>query len=569
MVKKSKTDTFFEKIPPFLTWTLITFPFWGGFFFPQFTAYIVILLNVFFLYKSISFTFFFLHTLFHLTNSEKLNWLVKLEELDDIAAAKNNLILKLSDTKSLTYQQSKKSIEYQTTTSSFKRLPAILQKILFIFLKRKAVNFLQNELTKLVEISNKGINTHWKEIHHIVMIPHWKEPMAVLRDTLLNLRKVNYPTSKINIMLGAEARDEEGMKKSLQLQKEFAEYFEHIWINNHILAENEIIGKSSNMASSGKKAFQEICKLGWDPKNVIVTSCDADSLLPKDYFANLTYLYVTTKDYLYKYYNGAILFYANIWKLPAYARVKNSIGSLYNIAKLARSDKFVPFSTYSVSFWLVDQIGYWSPSVTPEDYHLFFKGVFFAPHKVSTIPIYQRILVDAAEGEGHLDTIRNTYYQERRWSWGISDDGWIIKQMLILFRKGKLTWIAFYKASHVLFDHVTGIGMIIVLVLGGNIPLLINKPFSATVLGVNLPGVSSFMISITIWFLLVVILIDTLMIKPEYPKKKRTILMKLIQAIEWIFFPITGYIFVALPGIEAHTRLLFGKYLDYYLTKKK
>jgi len=568
-MKKSKADLFLEKVPPALVWIFITLPIWGGLFFPKPTAYLVIVVNVYFLYKSLSFTAFFIYAYNKLLASEKLSWEAKLRELDNIKNSLNNLTTKINQIKQTQFDSQKFNKIATLHKHKKSKLPLFMQKIVFNLSKRKSIRFLQEEFDSLKEIQQNGLNTDWKDIHHLVIIPHWKEPISVLRDTLTNLKNVNYPTSKINIVLGAEARDKDGIKKSKQLKREFADHFENIWINSHVMKTGEIVGKSSNMASAGQYAKKKIDKLKWDYKNVVVTSCDADSLLPKDYFANVSYLYATIPDYNYKYFNAAILFYANIWRLPAYARVKNSIGSLYNIAKLARPDKFVPFSTYSVSFWLVDRIGYWSPWVTPEDYHLYFKGVFNSPDKVSAIPVFQRIMADAAEGSGHIDTIKNTYFQSRRWAWGVSDDGWIIKQVIKLAIKGKLTLQALYKASHVILDHVGGTSMTLLVMLGANLPPMINKAYSGTVMAVNLPQVSSFMMKITLVFLIIIIIFDTFVVKPVHPNGKRSILKKIFSIFEWIFLPITGYLLVVLPDIEANTRLLFGKYLEYYLTKKK
>lgn len=563
----SLTARIFEKIPPFLTWTLVLFPFWGGFLLPQITAYVVIVINVYFFYRSITFAVFFVMGLLRLRASEAVDWMNRLRELDDIDSAINKLNQKLETVKELDFQKAEEGTNRKLARSF--RVPNFMRDFVFGLERRKAENFIKSEIKRLEKIKKEGLQFDWKELHHIVIIPHWKEPYNVLNDTLNNLKQSNYPTKKISIVLGAEMRDPEGLEKSKKLKQAYQQHFENIWISNHELKENEIIGKSSNMAAAGKHAKTQIEKAGWDFKSVIITSCDADSLIPADYFANVSYLYSTIQDSFYKYYNAAILFYANIWKLPFYARVKNSMSSIYNMSKLVRTDKFVPFSTYSVSFWMVDQIGYWTPWVTPEDYHLFFKGVFKFPDKVSTVPVYQKIMADAAEGDDHVSTIKNSYFQERRWSWGVSDDGWIIKQILKGIKSGNMTISALWKSTHVLFDHILGVALTMIIVVGGNIPPLINEQFAGTVLGSNLPQVSSLIVRSTIVLLVGVILIDLFLLKPQNPFKKTTLLGKLLTLLEWFALPYAGIVLVILPGIEAHTRLLFGKYLEYYLTKKK
>ncbi|KXK25990.1 MAG: hypothetical protein TR69_WS6001001280 [candidate division WS6 bacterium OLB20] len=565
---RSRADLIFEKIPPLLTFILILLPFWGGFIIPEITAYFVILFNVYFLYKSMSFAVFFAISLIRIRHSEQIDWLGRLRELDDIDLAISTRQEQLDALRSHKYQ-SKKKVDANDPLNRIisTKLPGPVRRLIFWYEKQKIAGFLRGELRRLRDLKNTPPHTDWNSLHHVIIIPHWKEPYHVLETTLERISKGNYPSKKISIMLGAEERDPTGVSVSEQLREQFKDRFEHIWINSHVLTETEIVGKSSNMASAGKTAAQEIARLGWDLKHVTVTSCDADSQLPPDYFANVTYEYVNRKDSEYKFFNGAMILYANIWRLPFYARVKNSMSTIYNVGRLVRTDKLVPFSTYTTSYWLIDQIGYWTPDITPEDFHIFFKSSFRFGGVVSTVPVFQKVMADAAEGETHLETIKNNYFQERRWSWGISDDGWVLKNLLKMILKGKISIAVLYRGLHVVMDHIIGPVSSIIILFGGNIPLLVNPQFAATTTGINLPRVSSFMIQLTIWFLLISILLDQYL-KPERPGRQSPV-KRIFGLVEWIVQPVVGFILVALPGLEAHTRLLFGRYLEYYLTKKK
>jgi hypothetical protein len=560
---KSNADIILERIPPIISWTLITMPFWGGFLFPEFTANVVIFFNVYFLYKSISLTLFIFLSYLQLRSNDSINWLRRLEELDSPNKALEQLQQKENELKASKYSEQliKKSKYYP---DFFEK---IWHRLLFVFAKRKSLGFINSEKDRLNEVINNPARLDWKEIRHIVIIPHWKEPLTVLEDTIKRLKNLNYPTNKISVVLAAEARDPEGIKKSYLLKDKYSQYFEHIWITEHEMQEGDLIGKSSNMAFASKELAKNIMALDWDPKLITITSCDADSQLPLDYFANLTYYYIFDQDSIFKFYTGAVQLYANIWRLPFFARVKNSMSTIYNVGRLIRTDKLLPFSTYTTSFWLIKEIGFWSPDIVPEDFHTFCKALFKFPSKVATVPLFQKIMSDAAEGEGSIDTIKNNYFQERRWSWGISDDGWIIKNMIKSVLSGKATLRSLYISGHIVFDHISGVGLALLVSLGGNIPLLINPRFANTVVGFNLPIVSSFIIQITLLFFVLMIIVDSLM-KPTIPGKM-TFRRRLILLLEWIVQPITSIFMVTIPGFEAHTRLLFGKYLEYYLTKKK
>ena len=150
---------------------------------------------------------------------------------------------------------------------------------------------------------------------------------------------------------------------------------------------------------------------------------------------------------------------------------------------------------------------------------------------------------------------------------GISDDGWILKTLTKKILQGKANLKVIYMSLHIVYDHISGVGLALLVSLGGTVPLLINPHFAYTSLGYHLPGISTFIIEITICFLLLMILVDAFM-KPQMGEKP-SVLKRVLLLLEWLVQPITGLLMVTLPGFEAHTRLLFGKYLEYYLTKKK
>ena len=557
----TKSERFIEKIPAVTAFLVILSPILGALFIPRVTAYAVIIFNIYFLYKSVSYLVLVVLAVVRIRSTENTNWLSKVNDLEDPISGLDRLRAELKVIQESHFDEHKEKL-YRD-----KRIPKFLDGLTFQIEKRKTRKYLENEIEKLELVREQGLVYRPSELHHIIMIPHWKEPYEVLKDTVSAISKSTFPTKQITVLMAAEARDPEGIEKSHQLKAEFGHLFENFWVSSHELQDDEAIGKSSNMAWAGRYAVQEIKKLGWDMKKTTMTSCDADSLIDSQHFARLTYEYSLSEDAHYKFYTGTIIFYSNIWQLKFYARIKNSISSLYNMTGQMRPDKLVPFSTYTTSFWLIDQIGYWTPWITPEDFHIFFKSLFKFPDKVSTVPLLLKTLSDAAEGSNHRETLKNNYFQQRRWVWGITIDGWMLAQVLKLTYKGKITLRAAYIALHVFFDHIIGVTVSFLIVLGGNIPYLLNPQFAGTVLGSRLPGVSAFIIRITVVFLLGLIVTDYYFVKPK--SERRGLLKAILSMLEWVFLPYVTFLIVFLPGIEAHTRLLFGKRLEYYLTKKK
>ena len=563
---KKKIDFIFEKIPPIIAFTLILMPAVLSFISVQLMVSYLIIIYIYFLYKSAATSIQFAIALRRIHKASRIDWNQLVNGLYDIPAEIEHLHDAKTSIKNFSFKQYLEETSF--AASKLQRLntsniPTFLKRLLYFYEKRSTIRFINEELSLLTQLDPNSIGSP-DELQHIIIVPHVKEPEEILRDTLQHLANQTFNTKQINVMLAAEAADPNGVPLSEKLKEEFKDTFNNIWITNHELREGEIVGKSANMNWAGRKVYKEIKALGWNLKKTTVTSCDADSKLDRQYFAYQSYKFLTTPKGEYKFYSTAMIFYNNIWRLPFYARVKNSFHSIFNAANMVRSDKLVPFSTYTTSFWLIEQIGFWDPWITPEDYHLFFKSVFSIDKHISTIPMYMQTLSDAAEGEGHWETITNNYKQSRRWGWGISDGGWMLKNLLTKFNT--LSWGSRYRTAHVLFDHIMGLSIAFIVLLGGSLPLWINPDLRSQTTGVLLPRVTEQLIQFTIVFMIIVIVLD-LYLRPR--AKNMSIFRHFFSIVEWIVQPFASFFLTAIPNFEAQTRLVFGQYLEYYVTKKK
>lgn len=405
---------------------------------------------------------------------------------------------------------------------------------------------------------------HWKKIYHVVIIPEYKEPLSLLRDTLTNLTLSDFPKENIFVVLATEERDSTSLETAEKLKSEYSHKFGNFWVTRHPKLAGEVKGKSSNMAWAGKWAVGKIKELKIKIGDVTVTSCDSDALLHPKYFSYLTHTYLTDKDRFYHFYQTAVMFYSNIWRIPLPGRVLNTIGSIWSLAKLEMTDRLINFSTYSVPLKTVEEVGYWGTDIIPEDYHLFFKTYFAKGEKVCALPIFLPTMVDAAESTTFKKTMVNQYEQNKRWAWGVSDDPWVIRNFFLHpeIPLGNRTWRLF----HLLEEHLLWPVNWFILTLGSTIPPIVNQSFSRTVLGHNLSLISSIILTISALFLIVIIILD-IKLKPPRPagfkKWKSPILF-----LQWVTLPIVGFFLSTLPGLDAHTRLMLGKRLEYRVTEK-
>jgi len=406
----------------------------------------------------------------------------------------------------------------------------------------------------------------WRKLHHIVIIPNYQEPISILRQTLNALKNQSFPTKRISIVLAFEKREGKVAKdKARQLSKEYQKCFANFLCTFHPDLPHEVRGKSSNTAWAAREVKQLIVqKQRLNPAYTTMTSEDADARLHKDYFACLSYKFLDLPNRYQLIFQPAIMYYNNIWRVPAPVRVFSTVASIVQISLLNRKDRLINFSTYSIAFKLIDRIGYWDVDVIPEDYRLFFKAYFATHGKVEVEPIFLPVYAHAAVSTSFWKTMKNQYEQVKRWAWGVSDDPYIIKKWLKT--PGMPFWDKTLRISKVIEDHFLWPVNWFAVTLGATLPPLLNKTFARTILGKRLPQTSSAILTLALVFLVIMILVDW----QQRPKDETvTLRKKILSFLEFLLLPVVGFFFSALPGIDAHTRLMLGRYIEYRVTEKE
>jgi hypothetical protein len=212
----------------------------------------------------------------------------------------------------------------------------------------------------------------------------------------------------------------------------------------------------------------------------------------------------------------------------------------------------------------VHEVGFWDTDVIPEDSHMCFKVLFHFGRRVKVRPIFLPVYADAAEGPTLRRTFENQYHQILRWAWGVSDIPYVVFGAL---RARDLPWhLKLMRVVWYIEEHLMWPSHWFLLTLGGIVPAAINPAYAHSALGLWQAGLVSAIMGMCLPCLLLVILIDW-RLRPEHPEGE-----DLIDAIiGWASFallPIFGLALCALPALDAHTRLLFGRRLEYRVTEK-
>lgn len=408
----------------------------------------------------------------------------------------------------------------------------------------------------------------WKKVHHVVIIPTYKEPLYILDRTFNSLANQDLPKDQLTVVLAMEGKEPEQDRnaKWQMLNAKFGKIFANFFVTIHELSMGEVAGKASNERYAAiwvkKKLVDE---RGMDINYITVTSCDADHTFHSKHFSALTFKFLDNPQRYNHFWQPAILFYNNIWEIPAITRVQNSLMSIWSLSQLPRRDRLVigP-GNYSLSFRLLDEVGYWDPDKIPEDWGIFFKAYYKMRGRIEVEPIYLPVYVDAARSATFLGTLRNQYEQIRRWAWGASDDPWIIKDYFLV--QGVPFWDKTMRLIYVMWAHFLWPVNWFIITLGLTIPVLLNPAFGRTALGYTVPQFSSWVLTVALIFLGVIIVFDNIY-KPARPKGF-PVWRLILTPFEFILMPIAGFFFSALPGLDAHTRLMLGKYIEYRVTEK-
>ena len=219
--------------------------------------------------------------------------------------------------------------------------------------------------------------------------PDLHESDEILTATLECLARQTLPSDRIAVVLAFEERDAQAPARAARLSQRFAARFGEWLVTMHPDLPGEVKGKSSNLAWAARRVEDRLIATGrLDARDLLVTVCDADSRLDRQYLAALGHHVLSHLDGQLHIYQPAILFYANHARLPLPLRAVSSVFSLYSLARLEASHRLIPQSTYSLTWWAARRVSFWDVDVVPEDSHMFFKVWLHFGKRVRTRAIH-------------------------------------------------------------------------------------------------------------------------------------------------------------------------------------
>lgn len=410
-------------------------------------------------------------------------------------------------------------------------------------------------------------NIPWDEIYHVVIIPNYNESEEKLATPLISLiNQKQVDPKRLIVVLAMEERALDAKIRSRNLIKRFRGKFGTLTATFHpgnIIG--EVAGKASNETWAAKEIKKVLDKKKIPLENVTVTSCDADAKFHPLYFANLTFAFSTHRNRYLRFWQSPIFWYNNLDRVPFPIRIVGVMGHAHHLANLQEPSRLIfNYSCYSLSFKLLDEIGYWHTDIIPEDWHLFLQAFFEKYGKVEVEPIFLPTSIDAAEAKTWLGSLKNRYEQAKRHAWGATDIAFAVHEAL---RHPEIPFISRALRIYKLIEtHLIWSTNWFILTLGASIPLWVNPAFSRTTLGYSLPKMAEGILNISLLALVMMIIID-FVLRPRHARPQ-TFFAAVGEVLQWITMPISTLFMSVIPGLDAQTRLMLGKRLEYKVTEK-
>lgn len=408
----------------------------------------------------------------------------------------------------------------------------------------------------------------WQEIYHLVVLPMYKESFEVVSETFESLLAVNYPKEKMIVVLAPESR---GGRTAMATAEKIADkygrnFFRFLSVTHPADIEGELAGKGANETWAVKQAKEQVIDpLGLPYANILVSVFDVDTVMYPEYFSRLTYVFLETPDRVRCSFQPVPVFNNNIWDAPSFSRVAAQSGTFWHMMQQERPERLATFSSHSMSFQALAEMGWWSVKNVSEDSRIFWQALLFYDAAYRVVPLYYPVSMDANLAENWWQTAVNVYKQQRRWGWGVENVPYVLfgfSQNKNIPWKTKLFWA---------FNHMEGFwswgtNALLIFLLGW-LPLFLGgQQFNVTVLSYNLPQITRVIMTLAMIGIVSSAFYGARLLPPR-PSRHQPY-KYIFMVLQWVLMPFSIIIFGSVPGLDAQTRLMFGRYMGFWVTPK-
>jgi len=545
--RERKVQRTLEVIPGILTWFTLIGMFVFSFLVPIWVSVFIIAFDIYWICRTIFITYYSVVAYRRLQEGKKIDWWDRCQNISNPTAYKHIISERIASLRDVLCEK-----------MSFSERRKVKHEL-------KKLRMYSKEVEELEKIKDQIWD--WRSIVHVVMLPTANEPADVIEPAIQAIADSNFPNQQMIILLATEEREPEGqrMEKVNYLKNKFHGVFRDFIVTTHEVADGEMKCKASNATYAAKKLMTYLDERDISYDRVLFSNFDCDSVCHSEYFAALTYAYVTDPKRLQRSYQPLPMYHNNLWDTNAFVRVIVTSSSFWHMFQSTRSE-MVTFSSHSEPFDTLVKVDFWPVNMISEDSIIYWKCYTYYKGDYQVKPIYLPISLDAVLAPTYWKTIKNQYKQKRRWAYGIENFPVIMRAI----------WpdknISLSKKLHVAFEMLEGhhswATSAFILAALGWLPLIIGGPsFNESVLAHNLPFVTRLLMNLAMSGLVVSMFLSFVLLPPRPAKysRKRYIYMFL----QWFLIPITAPVLGSMPAIDSQTRILLKKYFgEFWVTEK-
>ncbi len=405
------------------------------------------------------------------------------------------------------------------------------------------------------------------EIVHLVVVPAIKESREVLEPGIESIARGSYPASRIVMVLALEDRAKDDVKKGAEeLKEKYRKDFRDFLVIYHPAGlPGEARVKGANITFAARKAAEYFSERKVAFENIVISCFDADTVVSRNYFACLTYCFMVCPNRFRASFQPVPVYHNNIWDVPGFARVLETGASFFQLTEATDPDKLVTFSSHSMSFKALVEVDYWPVDMISDDSAIFWKSLLHYDGDYRVVPMYITVSMDVIDAGSIFKTAVHVYKQKRRWAWGVENFPIVMRGFLrskrIPFRSKMLYGFKLFEG------HLAWATWPFLLAVIGWLPALFaSREYANSVLYYSAPRISATIFNLAFVSLFTTIVLSLFLLPKS--KTKQSLFIKAIHAFEWFLVPPIVIFFSALPALDAQTRLMLGRYLEFWVSDK-
>ncbi|MFH0754045.1 MAG: glycosyltransferase family 2 protein [Candidatus Omnitrophota bacterium] len=404
------------------------------------------------------------------------------------------------------------------------------------------------------------------EIFHLVIIPVLREGREVVEPGIRGMVSGGFPAKRVFVVIALEEAAHDVVKEDMAAIR--AQYRESFWDLKLVVHPGNLPGearvKGANCTYAAKIAAKIFEQHKILTENIIVSCFDADTIATADYLSCLTYHFLMTPDRNRASYQPIPVYHNNIWQAPSFARVMDVGTSFFQMIEATNPRKLVTFSSHSMGFQALTEVGFWPVDVISDDSAIFWKALIHFDGHYRVVPMYTMVSMDIASGRNWHRTLVNIYRQKRRWAWGVENFPIVMRAFL---KPSPMPWgQKFVHGLKLLDTFVSWATWSFLLTFVSWLPAVFaSREFASSIVYYTAPRIKGTIFSLASVGVIVCMVLSLSLLPKE--GKGWNVWRRVLHVFEWLFMPIFILVLSAFPALDAQTRLMFGKYLEFQASR--